>query len=150
MSIPPLGSIIVCSNIFGIVIESQNSSAYNSDNYWSCIHDCCLTNACLFPHFGIHMANSVVPTTVPAAGQSGNTGKNLWQKLRGSCKDTFNLQLCQSLKVIKVCFSISRVGVLNLHRRVKVFCTFQTNVFWKYEMCQHYAIRHDCLIIMYL
>ncbi|GFR88817.1 hypothetical protein ElyMa_002527300, partial [Elysia marginata] len=79
-------------------VDFKNASAYNSDNYWSCTHDCCLTNECLFPHFGIHMANSVVSTNPQTNGQSGGDGNSLWEKLRGSCRDTFNLPLCQSLK----------------------------------------------------
>ncbi|KAK3781460.1 hypothetical protein RRG08_019085 [Elysia crispata] len=81
-----------------ICYQCQNASAYNSDNYWRCTHDCCVTNECLFPHFGIHMASAVAPSTAPTTDTSGSAGSSLWQQLRGSCQDTFNLALCESLK----------------------------------------------------
>ena len=77
---------------------SKNSSAYDSTNNRHCFHDCCATNECLFAHFGIHMAHAVSPTTLPVSSSVENS-TGLWQQLRSSCEDTFDLALCQSLKV---------------------------------------------------
>ncbi|RUS87383.1 hypothetical protein EGW08_004837, partial [Elysia chlorotica] len=77
--------------------DFTNASAYDSTNNRHCFHDCCATNECLFPHFGIHMAHAVSPTTLPVSGPSWNS-TGLWQQLLGSCEDTFDLALCQSLK----------------------------------------------------
>ncbi|KAK3781458.1 hypothetical protein RRG08_019083 [Elysia crispata] len=77
--------------------DFKNSSAYDSTNNRHCFHDCCATNECLFAHFGIHMAHAVSPTTLPVSSSVENS-TGLWQQLRGSCEDTFDLALCQSLK----------------------------------------------------
>ncbi|GFO44043.1 hypothetical protein PoB_007054800 [Plakobranchus ocellatus] len=79
-------------------VDYKNSSAYDGTNQYRCTHDCCTTNECLFPHFGIHMAHAVIPATIAPNTSSSGNNDGLWQKLHGSCEDTLNLELCQSLK----------------------------------------------------
>ncbi|GFR79651.1 hypothetical protein ElyMa_000560900 [Elysia marginata] len=76
----------------------QNKNAYDGSNKHYCFLDCCANNECLFPHFGLHMAHAVSPTSLPAAAAPSWNSTGLWEQLRGSCEDAFDLALCQSLK----------------------------------------------------